>query len=77
MAQIGLQFGADDLGSILIEENVVRSAGCDQEIETMNDLPQEIARMAAVIREAGLAPYERDTFYQVIARSEATRQSSG
>lgn len=31
VAQIGLHFGADDLGSILIEENVVRMAGCDQE----------------------------------------------
>lgn len=31
VAQLGLHFGADDLGSLLIEENVVRLAGCDQE----------------------------------------------
>ncbi|MDO8519096.1 MAG: cyclic dehypoxanthinyl futalosine synthase [Deltaproteobacteria bacterium] len=66
IAQIGLQFGADDLGSLLIEENVVRSAGCDQEFETINQLPAEIEKMRGVIREAGLTPYERDTFYQPI-----------
>ncbi len=27
MCQVGLQFGADDVGSILIEENVVFAAG--------------------------------------------------
>lgn len=57
VAQIGLHFGADDLGSLLIEENVVRSAGCSQEVGL------EKEKMAALIREAGMEPYERDTFY--------------
>ncbi len=61
VAQIGLQFGADDLGSWLIEENVVRMAGCDQE----TGLEKE--KMAQIIREAGLIPYERDTFYNSLS----------
>lgn len=59
-AQIGLHFGADDLGSLLIEENVVRSAGCPQEAGLEKD------KMVKIIREAGLIPYERDTFYREI-----------
>lgn len=57
VAQIGLHFGADDLGSLLIEENVVRLAGCPQEVGL------EKEKMIRIIREAGLEPYERDTFY--------------
>ncbi|MBI4410853.1 MAG: dehypoxanthine futalosine cyclase [Deltaproteobacteria bacterium] len=57
VAQIGLHFGADDLGSLLIEENVVRSAGCPQEVGLKKE------KMIRIIREAGLEPYERDTFY--------------
>lgn len=60
IAQIGLHFGADDLGSLLIEENVVRSAGCDQEVGL------EKEKMEKIISEAGLEPYERDTFYNSI-----------
>jgi len=60
VAQIGLSFGSDDLGSWLIEENVVRMAGRDQEIGL------EKEKMASIIREAGLKPYERDTFYNPI-----------
>jgi len=60
VAQLGLHFGADDLGSALIEENVVRLAGCDQEVGT------EKSKMAAIIREAGFEPFERDTFYNQI-----------
>lgn len=64
VAQIGLQFGADDLGSLLIEENVVRLAGRSQEAGL------ERQKMIAIICEAGLIPYERDTFYQEIRPSE-------
>ena len=61
VAQIGLHFGADDLGSLLIEENVVRSAGCDQEMGLKKE------KMIRIIREAGLEAYERDTFYRTQA----------
>lgn len=62
VAQIGLSFGADDLGSLLIEENVVRLAGRPQE------LGLEKSKMATIIAEAGLKPYERDTFYREVER---------
>lgn len=61
VAQIGLHFGADDLGSFLIEENVVRLAGRPQE------LGLERQKMAGIISEAGFIPYERDTFYNTLA----------
>ncbi len=61
VAQIGLTFGADDLGSLLIEENVVRMAGCPQEA----DLERE--KMIRLIKTAGLIPYERDTYYNQIS----------
>lgn len=57
VAQIGLHFGADDFGSFLIEENVVRLAGKPQEIGL------EKEAMAQIILESGYIPFERDTFY--------------
>ena len=58
VAQMGLHMGGDDLGSFLIEENVVRSAGCAQEA----GLGRE--QMKKIIAGAGRIPYERDTFYR-------------
>lgn len=58
VAQMGLHMGADDLGSFLIEENVVRSAGCAQEV----GLGREAMRK--IIAGAERIPYERDTFYR-------------
>lgn len=60
VAQMGLHFGADDLGSFLIEENVVRLAGKPQEVGL------EKSKMGQIIIDAGFVPYERDTFYQRI-----------
>lgn len=60
VGQLGLLFGADDVGSLLIEENVVRLAGKPQE----DGLSKE--KMTTLIREAGLEPFERDTFYNEI-----------
>jgi cyclic dehypoxanthinyl futalosine synthase len=60
VAQVGLHFGADDLGSLLIEENVVRMAGCPQEVDL------EKQKMIKIITEAGMIPYERDTYYNEI-----------
>lgn len=66
VAQIGLHFGADDLGSLLIEENVVRLAGCPQEA----DLKRQTMRK--IIEEAGFEAYERDTFYNTIESHTTT-----
>ncbi len=65
VAQIGLGFGADDLGSLLIEENVVRMAGCSQEVDLQKN------KMIQIITEAGRTPYERDTYYNEVAMTNA------
>ena len=56
--QMGLCFGANDMGSLMIEENVVSSAG------TVHHLTLEQIR--AAIRELGFQPRQRNVFYQLI-----------
>ncbi|MBE6074543.1 MAG: dehypoxanthine futalosine cyclase [Selenomonas ruminantium] len=60
IGQLTLGFGADDLGSIMLEENVVRAAGTRYEMS--------INKMAELIRGAGRMPAQRDTEYRVIRR---------
>ena len=55
ICQVGLQFGADDVGSILIEENVVYAAG------VRNRTNEEELRR--IISDAGYIPAQRDTLY--------------
>ncbi|MDR3618706.1 MAG: cyclic dehypoxanthinyl futalosine synthase [Paludisphaera borealis] len=58
IGQLGLFFGANDMGSLMIEENVVSSAG------TVHHLTlEEIKRC---IREAGYIPRQRNVFYEYI-----------
>ncbi len=58
IGQLGLYFGANDMGSLMIEENVVSSAG------TVHHLTlEEIKRC---IREAGYIPRQRNVFYEYI-----------
>jgi cyclic dehypoxanthinyl futalosine synthase len=54
--QVGLQFGADDVGSILIEENVVYAAGVRNRTNE--------AELRRVIADAGYLPVQRDTLYR-------------
>src|SRR5271154_3288537 len=56
ICQVGLQFGADDVGSILIEENVVYAAG------VRNRTNEEELRR--IISDAGYIPAQRDTLYR-------------
>ena len=49
-------FGANDLGSTMLEENVVRAAGV-----TFRLSAQELATL---IRRAGFIPARRDTYYE-------------
>jgi cyclic dehypoxanthinyl futalosine synthase len=56
VCQVGLQFGADDVGSILIEENVVYAAG------VRNRTNEEELRR--IITDAGYIPAQRDTLYR-------------
>ena len=54
--QVGLRFGGNDVGSIMIEENVVYQAGARNHA-TEEDLRQ-------MIRDAGFVPKQRDTLYR-------------
>jgi cyclic dehypoxanthinyl futalosine synthase len=56
MCQIALRFGGNDVGSILIEENVVSAAGCHNK-STEGGLRQ-------MISDAGFRPVKRDTLYR-------------
>lgn len=58
IGQLALFFGANDMGSLMIEENVVSSAG------TVYHLSLEQIR--AAIREAGYIPRQRNVFYQYL-----------
>jgi cyclic dehypoxanthinyl futalosine synthase len=54
--QVGLRFGGNDVGSIMIEENVVSAAGA------RNHATEEDLRR--LIRDAGFVPKQRDTLYR-------------
>ena len=56
VCQVGLQFGADDVGSILIEENVVYAAGVRNRTDE--------AELRRIIFDAGYIPAQRDTLYR-------------
>jgi len=58
VGQLGLKFGANDLGSIMLEENVVASTGLRYMME--------LEEMRRLIREMGFEPHQRDTFYNLV-----------
>ncbi len=56
--QMGLRFGGNDVGSVMLEENVVKAAG------TSNCTTEEELRR--IIRDAGFRPAQRDTLYTTL-----------
>src|SRR5271154_4553144 len=56
ICQLGLRFGGNDVGSVMIEENVVSAAGTHHQATE-----EELRRM---IRDAGFVPKQRDTLYR-------------
>jgi cyclic dehypoxanthinyl futalosine synthase len=62
LGQAALRFGADDMGSIMIEENVVSAAGATNEANE-RDLRYQI-------REAGYTPQQRDILYNYVNRDD-------
>ncbi|MFQ5732950.1 MAG: cyclic dehypoxanthinyl futalosine synthase [Planctomycetaceae bacterium] len=58
IGQIALKFGANDMGSLMIEENVVAEAG------TVHHLSLRSIRRC--IREAGYVPRQRNVFYEYV-----------
>ncbi len=64
IAQIALRFGADDLDGTVIEEKIYHDAGATT--------PQGMRRadLERLIRAAGRVPFERDTLYRPVERTE-------
>ncbi len=56
IGQVALGFGADDLGSVMIEENVVSAAGTTHRTST-----EELVHL---IKSLGKIPVQRDTLYR-------------
>jgi cyclic dehypoxanthinyl futalosine synthase len=64
LGQVALRFGANDMGSIMIEENVVSAAGAH------NRADEKMLRY--LIREAGFTPQQRDILYVPVNRESST-----
>jgi cyclic dehypoxanthinyl futalosine synthase len=58
IGQVALKFGANDLGSIMIEENVVSQAG--------TTFRMTVADMHRLIKELGYEPHQRDNWYRLV-----------
>jgi len=65
IGQLALFFGANDMGSVMMEENVVSRAGA-----TFRLSEQEIRRL---IHDAGWIPRQRDQYYRPIDTSQQRR----
>jgi cyclic dehypoxanthinyl futalosine synthase len=58
IGQVALKYGANDLGSIMIEENVVSQAG--------TTFRMTVPDMHRLISELGYEPHQRDNWYQLV-----------
>ncbi|AWB43968.1 dehypoxanthine futalosine cyclase [Paenibacillus sp. CAA11] len=58
VGKLSLQYGCDDFGSTMIEENVVSSAGATHKVN--------IESILTLIREAGKTPAQRNTKYEIL-----------
>jgi len=58
IGQVALKYGANDLGSIMIEENVVSQAG--------TTFQMTVPDMHRLIKELGYEPHQRDNWYRLV-----------
>jgi cyclic dehypoxanthinyl futalosine synthase len=58
IGQVALKYGANDLGSIMIEENVVSQAG--------TTFRMTVPDMHRLIHDLGYEPHQRDNWYQLL-----------
>ncbi|MFL6589224.1 MAG: cyclic dehypoxanthinyl futalosine synthase [Chthoniobacterales bacterium] len=58
IGQIALKYGANDFGSVMMEENVVSSAGTTFRLDA--------AQIERLIREAGYEPRRRNNWYELL-----------
>lgn len=67
IGQVALRFGADDLGSTMMEENVVRAAGVAHR--------QSRRQLVELIADAGFEPHQRDCLYARTWPAESAAQA--
>jgi cyclic dehypoxanthinyl futalosine synthase len=67
VGQLALHFGANDMGSVMLEENVVSTAGVR--------FRMGVAELRRVIEDAGYLPAQRDFFYRPIATAPGAAAS--
>jgi cyclic dehypoxanthinyl futalosine synthase len=58
VGQVALEYGANDFGSVMMEENVVSSAGTTFRLNA--------AQIESLIRDAGYEPRRRNNWYQLL-----------
>ena len=59
VGQVGLYYGANDMGSVMMEENVVSSAGTTYCLDE--------AVLCRLIRDAGFVPAQRNNVYDILS----------
>ncbi|MGG6495302.1 UNVERIFIED_CONTAM: dehypoxanthine futalosine cyclase, partial [Bacteroidetes bacterium 56_B9] len=64
VAQASLYYGANDLGSTMLEENVVSAAGGHQRVQAQ---VRELVRIAV---DAGFTPVIRNSRFEIIGRPD-------
>jgi len=62
VGQLALFFGANDMGSVMMEENVVSAAGTSYRLDE--------GMICRLIRDAGWVPAQRNQYYDVLKRHE-------
>ncbi len=62
VGQLAMMFGANDMGSVMMEENVVSAAGTTYKLAS-----RDICRL---IRDAGWIPAQRDQYYNILKRHD-------
>jgi 2-iminoacetate synthase ThiH len=62
IGQLALFFGANDMGSVMMEENVVSSAGTTYRLSE--------AEIRRLIADAGWTPQQRDQHYRPVPHAE-------
>jgi len=68
IGQLALSFGADDLGSVMLEENVVTLAGAPH---SSNE-----AELIRMIEDAGMVAARRDTYYEILEVHQPDEQDA-
>ena len=58
IGQVALMYGANDFGSVMMEENVVSSAGTSFKLNS--------AEIERLIRDAGYEPHRRNNWYELV-----------